>query len=83
MKLRLVASGTSRAGNEGYGLLFLRTMRYSLRRELSVDFVDRGTHNPTSNRAAKLPIARQGVDRDMTGMTCRKMATTSRFVPPN
>jgi hypothetical protein len=34
-------------GYQDYRLLFLRTMRYSLRRALSLDSVDGGTHNPT------------------------------------
>src|ERR1019366_8675590 len=33
-------------GRQDYGPLFLRTMRYSLRRALSLDSVDGGTHNP-------------------------------------
>ncbi len=34
-------------GRQDYSLLFLRTMRYSLRRALSLDSVDGGTRNPT------------------------------------
>ncbi len=37
-------------GRQAYTSLFLRTMHYSLRRALSLDSVDSGTHNPTSNR---------------------------------
>jgi hypothetical protein len=33
-------------GMQDYRSLFLRTMRYSLRRALSLDSVDGGTHNP-------------------------------------
>jgi hypothetical protein len=35
------------AHHKDYGSLLLRTMRYSLRRALSLDSVDGGTHNPT------------------------------------
>jgi hypothetical protein len=34
-------------GKRDYSLFFLRTMRYSLRRALSLDSVDGCTHNPT------------------------------------
>ena len=43
-------------GRQHYGSLFLRTMRYSLRRALSLDSADSGTHNPMiaqQNVAAK------------------------------
>jgi hypothetical protein len=33
-------------GSQDYGSLLLTTMRYSLRRALSLDHVDGGTHNP-------------------------------------
>jgi hypothetical protein len=35
-----------RRGRQLYGSLFSRTMRFSLRRALSLDSVDGGTHNP-------------------------------------
>jgi len=40
------ARSASAAGFLGYGSLFLRTMRYSLRRALSLDSVNGGTHAP-------------------------------------
>jgi hypothetical protein len=46
---RLNEEGTA-GGRQNYSSFFLRTMRYSLRRALSSDSVDGGTHNPTIAR---------------------------------
>jgi hypothetical protein len=43
--------GGQHRGRQDYGTLFLRTMRYSLRRALSLDSVDGCTHNPMVDRS--------------------------------
>ena len=61
-------------GRQDYGPLFLRTMRYSLRRALSLDSVDGGTHNPKvggSNPPPRQPL-------DSTGCEFRVEQTDSQ-----
>ena len=68
-------------GNHDYSWFFLRTMRYSLRRALSLDSVDGCTHNPTicSSAIASSNLFTSMVDPCRTRLPGRRSKATGRL----